>query len=365
MTVHVKGVLAVSHAEYVRTLRPKLPPEAFRPCPHAYLRIGVHFGIVIAGFVALRATTAIWWPLIALVIGSSMAALAFLAHDLSHRTIVTHRYLLYSTELVLWALVFMPATLWRRLHHAHHVHLTSNGDPDRAFLTSDRGLPAVITAALLFPNRVFRYNPLCLLHFLLYPIRQFIAALFFSGKPSFVTSRPNYSARDKVRILLEILFIVAIQGLIAYLVHGAYVWASIVPNVIVSAVVSWYFFTNHCLRRFHNGDDVLAATTSVTVPRVCNILHSNFSYHTEHHLFPAMNSKYYPLVSTLLKAHFPDHYHRVPMATAWSALWRCPILDSPRADSASTFTLEQQIQIPNIRLTAGSSAQAGQQASSP
>jgi fatty acid desaturase len=342
LTVHTRDLRsALGHADYVKSLRPNLPPDAFRPDPRGYLRIGLHFGISIAGFVALRASPHAWWPLIGLVIANSAAALPFLGHDLSHRTIVTHRYLLYPTELVLWSLLFVPVTLWRRLHNAHHVHVNSYGDPDRAYLTSDRGLSPIVTAALLYPNRITRYNPLCALHFLAYPLRHGIAALFFSGSPSFVAANPVSSVRDKITILLEILFVVAVQGLIAYFVHGAYLWASVVPGLMASAVSSWYFFTNHRLQQFHNSDDVLASTTSVTVPRICDFLHSNFSYHTEHHLFPAMNSKYYPMVSMLLQAHFPDRYHRVPMAAAWSKLWRNPILLSPNGERSPVSAAEE------------------------
>jgi fatty acid desaturase len=342
LTIHSRELgSALGHADYVRSLRPDLPPDAFRPDPRRYLRIALHLGITIACFVAFRVSHHAQWPLIGFVIANNTAALPFLGHDLSHRTIVTHRYLLYPTELVLWSLLFVPVTLWRRLHNAHHRHVNSDGDPDRAYLTSDRGLSPIVTAALLYPNRIARYNPLCYLHFVAYPLRHAIAALFFSGSPSFVAANPVSSMRDRITILLEILFIVAVQGLIAYFLRGAYLWASVVPIVTASAVSSWYFFTNHRLQQFQNSDDVVASTTSVSVPRVCDIMHSNFSYHTEHHLFPAMNSRYYPVVSRLLQARFPDRYHRVPIAAAWSKLWSNPILLSPSGDGAPVSAADE------------------------
>jgi fatty acid desaturase len=342
LTVHTREFSsALGHADYVRSLRPHLPREAFRPDPRSYLRIVLHLGIILAGFFAFRVSPTIWWPLIGVAIGVNTAALPFLGHDLSHRTIVTRRYLLYPTELVVWSLLFVPVTLWRRLHNAHHVYLNSDGDPDRAYLTSDRGLAPVVTAVLLYPNRFARYNPLCALFFVAYPVRH-IAAMFFNGSPSFVAANPVSSRRDRITILLEVLFMVAFQGLIAYVVSGAYIWASIVPGLMASAVSSWYFFTNHRLGHFHDTDDVLASTTSVAVPGICDVLHSNFSYHTEHHLFPAMNSKYYPMVSRLLQAHFPDRYHRVPMAAAWSKLWRNPILLSPDREKALASGAEEE-----------------------
>jgi fatty acid desaturase len=333
-------VAAFGHADYVKALRPHLPRDAFRPDPRAYVRIAVHLGVIFAGFAAFRVSPKALWPLISLGIAGSTSALPFLAHDLSHRSIVTHRFLLYPTELALWSLLFVPVTLWRRLHNAHHVHANSEDDPDRAYLTTDLGLVALVTSALLHPNRIIRYNPLCLLYFVAYPLRH-IAALFFSNSPSFVTAKPKSSARDTIRMLLEIVFIVTLQGLIAVFVTGAYIWASLVPVLIASAVSSCYFFTNHRLQKFHDSDDVLASTTSVAVPGVCDFLHSNFSYHTEHHLFPAMNSKYYPTVGQLLKVHFPDRYHRLPIGAAWSELWANPILLPPDDEHAGVSAAEE------------------------
>ena len=50
-------------------------------------------------------------------------------------------------------------------------------------------------------------------------------------------------------------------------------------------------------------------------------LHDNFSYHTEHHVFPSMNPKFYPEVSRLLQEHFPERYNRIPLREAWRRLW--------------------------------------------
>src|ERR1019366_1927877 len=104
----------VGNTEYTKTLRPSLPPEARRPNPWAFVSIRFHFAIMASCWIASQHVASIWWPSLGLVAGNSRGALSFLAHDVSHRTVVTNRYLLYPTELVLWALVFIPATVWRR-----------------------------------------------------------------------------------------------------------------------------------------------------------------------------------------------------------------------------------------------------------
>jgi fatty acid desaturase len=324
----------IGRADYVRTLRPLVPAEAFVPYAGAYRRIVVHLAVVVAGWISFRHLPNVWWPPIALVIGNSLAALAFLAHDVSHGGVTQNRYLFYPTELVLWALLYMPATVWRRIHASHHAHTNSDQDPDRRFLPHELTMGARLFSLGFIPNKVLRYNLICFTYFLVYPARHSFTALFYPGasKPSSVSAKPRYTTKDKFWIAGEVAFCGAVQVGIFAIVHKAFFWASFVPVAITSVVVSWYFFTNHSLRPIGDGDDILGATTSVEVPRICNALHSNFSYHTEHHLFPAMNPRFYPQVSALIGTHFPDRYHRIPILAAWTALWRHALAGSRRGD---------------------------------
>jgi fatty acid desaturase len=322
----------MNNADYVRALRPSLPAEAFRPNPRAYVPIGVHLAILVAGWIASRHVAGAWWPLIGLVIGNSMSALAFFAHDVTHRSVTTNTYLLYPTELVLWGMILLPASLWRRVHGTHHANTNADDDPERRFLASELSPAGLIAAATLYPNRTLRYNVLCFLYWIAFPLRHAVALLFpGKSKPDFVTAKPRYSAAEKVRIAFEFGFIAAMQVGIAELTGGAYPWVAILPVLIASAVVSCYFFTNHGLKLIDDGRDVLAASTTVLVPALLNTLHSNASYHTEHHLFPTMNPKYYPLVSAQFRTHFADRYHAIPIVQAWSGLWQNAIASERRA----------------------------------
>ena len=85
-----------------------------------------------------------------------------------------------------------------------------------------------------------------------------------------------------------------------------------------------YVFTNHFLNPISHEHDPLSGTTSVRVPRFFDRLHSHFSFHTEHHLFPALNSDYYPLVSDALKTEAPHAYRQIEFSEAWRQLWRQP-----------------------------------------
>ncbi len=319
--------MAMTNTDYVRVLRPLLPAEAFGADHRKLAVIGLHAAIMVGGWFSFRAVPHYLWPLVGLVIGNSMSALAFLGHDLSHRGVVKNRYLLYPVELLVWTLVNVPTTVWRRVHTSHHVHTNAQDDPDRRFVESELSPTILAYAAVFFPNKTLRYNVLCFLHFIAYILRHTFAA-FYPGqaKPKSITAKPPYTIAEKARIAFEIALIALTQYAI-WKIAGpkCYGWASILPFVITSIVVSFYFFTNHGLKPVGDGDDVLAASTSVIVPAPLNRLHSNFAYHTEHHLFPHMNSDYYPLVGELIAKHFPERYHRVPVLTAWSGLWRTDI----------------------------------------
>jgi fatty acid desaturase len=327
----------MNKADYLRAVRPSLPPEAFRPNPWAFVPISIHLAIIVAGWIATHHVAAAWWPLIGLVVGNSMSALAFLAHDVTHRSVTTSKLLLYPTELLLWGLIMLPASLWRRVHGTHHAHTNAQDDPERRFLASELSPIGLVAAATLYPNRTLRYNVLCLFNWITFPLRHAVALLFPGRtKPDFVTAKPRYSRAEKARIGFEFLFIAAMQVGIAYLTEGAYLWVAILPVFITSAVVSCYFFTNHGLKPVDDGRDVLAASTTVLVPALLNLLHSNASYHTEHHLFPTMNPKYYPLVSAQFRARFPERYHAIPIGHAWSALWRNAIAAERRERPGQT-----------------------------
>jgi fatty acid desaturase len=320
----------MNNADYIRELRPLLPAEAFRPNPWAYVPICVHLAIIVTGWLVIRHLPHLAWPVIGLVIGNSASIIGLYAHEVGHRSVTTNRYLLYPTEVLLWGLVFIPATLWQRVHAAHHAHTNGDEDTDRRFLPHELTPVGLIAAATMFPNRVLRYSFTVFLYGILFPWRH-TAAMLYPGKskPDFVTAKPRYTTADKLRVGFEFLVIAALQTLIAKLTHGAYFWAAILPLFVTSAVIASYVLTNHGLNPVDDGRDVLAASTTVTVPKFVDVLHANFSYHTEHHLFPTMNSKYFPLVADLFAQRFPDRYHRITFRAAWSGLWRNAIA-SPR-----------------------------------
>jgi fatty acid desaturase len=325
--------MAAATAQFARTLRPLLPEAAFRPAPRRLALAGLHVAVVVMGWLAIRYLPSTFWPVAVLLIGVSLSAIAFLAHDAIHGSVVRTRPLRDLVEILLWSLLLMPRSVYKRVHHLHHRCTNSEADPDRRFLPDELTPLASAYGRMFFPNRQWRYGPLWFLHFIAYSIRHTRAAL--SSDPeqlSAMTAVPRYTMKERLAIALELAIILALQLAVWFLIAHpsahprlAYVCAVALPVIIMSAFVSFYFFTNHGLKPVSDDADVLAGSTSIAVPRLFNWLHSNFSYHVEHHLFPAMSSDYYPMVGELLRRHFPAQYHRVTAGDAWSALIRSEV----------------------------------------
>jgi fatty acid desaturase len=322
----------MSRADYVRVLRPLLPPKAFAAAPRMLLALGVHTALIVAGSLAMPWLDA-WWlrVLLSLLIGHSTACLAFLGHDLSHNSIVRSRWLRYLLELWVWGLRLMPATLWHRLHNeTHHAHSNAPLDCDR------QCFPVELTPGIKIPSHLFtpfdnvvRWNPMVGLTFIVYAVSQAIVAVYTGDGPRRSSPRGIRLRRGQRSVVLfEIAVMVALQaGLLALtgFDFAAYLWCGPVPIAISSVITMMYIFTNHFLNPITETPDPLLGTTSVAVPWFVDWLHAHFSYHTEHHLFPSMNSAYYPRVSRLLSERFPERYHRVGLLTAWRRLWSVPL----------------------------------------
>lgn len=318
----------ISPGEYIRHLKPFLPERAFAPSPRKLVLLIVHLLVILAGYFAIRFSSHwVLWLACSFVIGHSLACIAFLAHELSHNTIIADRRLRYALELLMWGLNFIAPTVWRRVHnHTHHLHANTPDDPDRQFLTSEASAPIRWYSRLFYPNRLSpRWNLIVGFHFVPYILRNTFAAFYpDAAKPPFVPAKPPYTTNQRLAVAFELVVIALLQAGVFYVVGGSwlrFLFAAPLAVLITSSVVMAYVFTNHFLNPLCETNDPVASSTSVIVPRFFDRLHSHFSYHTEHHLFPGMNSDFYPAVSELLQSRYAERYSRVRLAEAWRRLW--------------------------------------------
>jgi fatty acid desaturase len=313
-------------AARIRRVRSALPPEVFQPNPRRLWQLAAHSVIILACYWWIRRwpTTA---PAAAIVIGHSLSCFGFIGHEMSHNSIVRGRALKYALLMWSFGLNFISPSMWNRLHNdAHHGNAGTPGDPDRPFLEDEAVTATAWYARLFYPSSGSWKTVLVFCHFISYLLRN-MAGVFYPAdrKPSIITSKPAYRSRERVWTALEIIWMLGLQygvWLAAGATWWAFLWASIVPLTLASAIIMGYVFTQHFLNSIEHDTDPISGTTSVIVPRWLDRLHCNFSFHTEHHVFPTMNSEYYPLVSAALQAEAGEDYTRISAAEAWRRLWR-------------------------------------------
>jgi len=327
-------------AGYARELRPLLPPEAFRADPSRLILVLINLAILALGW--SMASRLEQWPTLALpifvpftlVMANAVVVLLFATHDLLHGSAIRgqgpRRWVGFMGLAVLW----MPPTLWHAVHNRqHHGHTNSLTDPDRSYLESQ---PATwgkrIQHAFVPSDEV---TPLGLAlgmgaAWWVHNLRTVLSVLLGSRIRAAATIVPapfGVSRRERQAIVLELLLIIAIHaGVIALiglrplpllLGYG-------LPLGLGYAVAMAYIYTNHMLCPLAEENDPLANSVSLQLPAWLDLLHLNFSHHVEHHIFPGMNTNFYPALRLILLERYPDSYQSLSGAEAWHRLMTTP-----------------------------------------
>lgn len=309
-------------------LRAELPAEAFKPSLAKLVILLAHFAVVLGCYLVVGYHHKLWLTIPAgLTAGHSLAVIGLFSHELTHGMILKGRNTVRLVEWFFWPLLFVSPTMWRRAHNqTHHVCYNTPADCDRMFFKGEKTMLRTIYVQLTYPNaEVLPWNPLVWLYMMLYFLRSTLAA--FVPKLFMIPSLPSYRPGDRYKIILDLGVIALTQYALFLAVGSHWVFALlmlVISQMTASVIVMGYIFTNHFLKPVIATADPLACSTSVIVPRWVDWLHAHFSYHTEHHIFPAMNSDYYPELSRLLHKRYPQRYHRIPIGEAWRQLWRQP-----------------------------------------
>jgi fatty acid desaturase len=325
------GAIDLLTSAKIAELRARLPKEAFDPAPRKLLFMFAHLAVVLGCFVISgRVAVWLWFLPLGIVAGHSLAVIGLHAHELTHGIILRKQRAIKALEWLFWSLLFVSPTMWRRAHNqTHHTHYNTPQDCDRQFFQHEETPFRKWYVRLIYPNsETFPWNPLVWLYMTSYFFRNTIAVFYPKTKsPALLPNKPLYRPGDRGKILTDLAFILTVQaGLWAACSFKmpAYLGMAVVSQFTASVIVMGYIFTNHFLKPVEKETDALSGSTSVIVPAWADWLHAHFSYHTEHHFFPAMNSDYYPALSRLLQENYPERYHRIPFAQAWRRLWRQP-----------------------------------------
>lgn len=298
-------------------------------------RMALHGAIVAGCFVALcglpsyLSLTAV---LLSILIGHSYACLAFLAHSVSHGSVVRGKHLRYALEFLLWTPLIVPPTVWRILHNrTHHHHANTPADCDRAYIVSDQHLGAKAWYMRLFSplkGSLGRWNPLSLVHFPTYMIRN-ILLLGADIRLPFVAAVPRVTTQERVTILFEIVLLIGLHAwFVAFMWRdaGTLLVVEIIPITVASSVLMAFIFTNHLSKPVLHEGDILQTTVSLRIPRFLSWLYSDFNYHVEHHLFPSTPSKHYAIVSRELQKLTGGQYSYPTFVEAWKEVLASPFL---------------------------------------
>lgn len=266
----------------------------------------------------------------ALVSGHSYACLAFLAHDVAHGSVVRRRRLRFALEALLWAPLLVPPTLWRVLHNrTHHAHANTPRDCDRAYLPHDGDLGAKATYMRWFsPLRgsLGIANPLVLLHFTTYVVRNLLALGPGLHTPV-LAAMPSASRRERWAIMLEFGTVLVVHvAVVATCWTGleTLLLLELAPITMASATLMLFIFTNHLSRPIMTSPETLSTTVSIELPSIAGKVYSHFNLHIEHHLFPSAPSGSYPEISRHVRMHAAGAYCSRRLVDAWR-----DVLDSP------------------------------------
>ncbi|WP_363319229.1 fatty acid desaturase [Microcoleus sp. PH2017_01_SCD_O_A] len=328
----------IHQSAYVKKLRPLLPPNAFEPDPSKLTILLINLGILLLGWGIADYLDR--WPVyllglylpLAAIMGNSIIVLLFSSHDLMHGSVQKKSRLTYSIAFLGLSMLLMPPTQWKSLHNlVHHSTTNSLADPDRNYLFQQPDTWGKWIQNLFVPS--VEVSPLWFIvgmagSWLVHNFRNVSSVLLFNDKSvDYVPAAFTVSPKDRLTIALESLGILGIHlGILFYLDFNPIkvALAYILPIALGHAGAMFYIFTNHMGCRMTNINDPLINTTSLRVPKIFDLLHLNFSYHTEHHIFPSMNSNYYPMVQELLNVHYPNRMNLIDAGEAWRLLMETP-----------------------------------------
>jgi len=355
----------IPQGEYAKKLHRLLPDDAFKTDPSKLVILLINLAILILGWAIAdkldRWSISLLWlylPL-ALIMGNGVAVLAFSYHDLMHGTVTRNHRLMLITSLLGQVIIWMPPTLWKILHNRiHHNTTNSLRDPDRNYLYTQPNSWGKWLQNLCFPSS--EVHPICLLIGLttawgFYTFRNLIAVLSSNREtvdylPAAFTVRP----KERLAIAGEFLVILGLHlSILSYLqFHPLKLFLSyFLPIWLGYGIMFFYIYTHHLICPMTAINDPLVNSVSIRIPKIFDCLHLNFSYHAEHHIFPGMNSDYYPMVRSLLQRHYPDRMHYILDA---GEAWRL-LLATPRhykdEQTLTDWTGEKAVPCPLNRLT--------------
>lgn len=327
-----------TQAEYAKKLRPLLPAEAFLPNYSGVWLLLINAAILVLGWSIARDLDQWNWSWLwlylpfSLIMGNSIIVLLFSTHDLLHSKAIKHSSIRQIVSLIGLTMLWVPPTFWKAVHNReHHSKTNSSHDPDRNYLYEQPNSWGKWIQNLFVPSAEVHLLWLVVGMGHAWGMHMFrnlsSVLLFNNGLTNYSPAAFKVSSKERKAIAVEFLAILVIHlSILFYLgFHPIKLILSyFLPIWIGYAGIMFYVYTNHMLCCMTDINDPLTNSVSIRVPKLFNLLHLNFSYHTEHHIFPGVNSNYYPQVQSLLQIHYGDRFNLLDAAKAWQLLMKTP-----------------------------------------
>jgi fatty acid desaturase len=282
-----------------------LPAEAFARCPWRLLLMIPLLALIIGGTVAVIIVPLPWYAalVVSLLVGSLYASMFFFGHEVGHGAVVQSYRLRHAILYITGFIYCLSPHLWMVWHNRVHHGYTNvpEHDPDTfGTLEEFRVRRFSQVLAKFAPGSGHWLSTLYLLTFFTLQAQGVLWVNSF---------RPSFRGFTRRRAIVESAAMVALwigMGITAGS-RGALL-AVVIPMVMANFVIMSYVVTQHMLRPLADGADSLRTTMSVSTFRVLDLLFFNNSHHAEHHLFPSMSPRYYPLVRSHLYRQAADRY---------------------------------------------------------
>ncbi len=301
---------------YARALKPELPEEFFCPVPRRALWLLLHLGLYL-GLGAWVVLARPHWALAALaavVMGHSLGCLGFVGHEILHGSVVKTPWLRQALGQICFAPYLLVVEFWNGWHNrTHHAHTQSPAhDPDIMPTVEDYFRDKTLRLTSRF--MVGWNNPLTFL-VLSFGFMSHQSMVLFFKSVDYDILTPAARRRCIVKYILLLAFWLSWIPVLGFAHFALLV---LLPMGLANILIMLYIMTNHNLNPRTEINDPLVNSLTVRTPRWLGVLHLDFGYHVEHHIYPTMSGAYTARVHEKAKAKWPTLYQELPLA---KALW--------------------------------------------
>ena len=277
-----------------------------------------------------------WKLLCAILRGQINAGLAFFAHETLHGSIFKNRYLQDFIGFIGFSPFLVSPSYWRFWHNYLH-----HGNTQQIFKDPDAFPTISVYKRSKFMQVVFNLSPGSK-----HPLSYFYFFYWFSFQAILNQTLMRFKNKmwdkmDHAKVTKEFISVAILAAGYLYFVGlGNLLWLIVIPVFVQNYVVLSYISTNHNLSPLTKINDPLENSLTVTTNPLFDLIHMNFGYHVEHHLFPRISGKHAKKLHKILKSEYPEKYKYMQKWKALRNLYQTPRLYKNSKELINPKTME-------------------------